>query len=660
MEEKIKEIYHLVEQLNHYRDAYYNQNAPIVSDMEYDRMFDRLKQCENETGLILANSPTVSVGYHVKSKLEKVEHPILLLSLDKTKQETDLIQFAGMQPCLLMMKYDGLTVELVYENGRLVQASTRGDGRIGEDITHNALTFLDVPKNIQYSGHIRVVGEAIILSEDFERINDNLSPGEKPYANQRNLAAGSVRQLDSAICAKRNIRWMLWDVLEGLEDVTEPSRHKKMQYLSKIGFRMPDCYEYSNKENQKELSGMISKLKNHALESGIPIDGIVIKYDDIDYSKKCGSTSHHNNDGLAFKFQDETAVTTLKEIEWSLGRTGQLTPVAVFEPVELDGTVVTRASVHNLSYLRDFDLHTGDQVEIYKANMIIPQILKNRSAENRIHGNVSIPSVCPVCEQPITEKHINETDTLFCENVSCPGKRLNAFAHFVSKAAMNIDGLSEKTLETLLQRGWLKSYTDIYRLAEHRDEIERMDGFGKRSCEKLLQAIEDSRNTTAERVLYAIGIPNIGKTASRELIKYCHNSMQEFMSLAKSGYDWTVLPDFGQILSGSIRDFFADESNHEMLNDLLYYLEFPKQQSMKKTEDSPFNGKTVVVTGSLTRFTREEINEKLETLGAKAAGSVSKHTDYVLVGEKAGSKLTKAEQLGIPVITETEFMAMIS
>lgn len=660
MEEKIKEIRQLVDQLNAYRDVYYNQDAPIVSDMEYDTLFDRLKQLENETGCIFAKSPTQTVGYCVKSKLEKVEHPIPLLSLDKTKQETDLVSFAGMQQCLLMLKYDGLTVELIYENGELVQASTRGDGKIGENITHNALTFANVPKNIHYMGHLRIVGEAIILSADFEQINDNLPQGEKPYANQRNLAAGSVRQLDSKICAERNVQWMLWDVLEGLDDVTEPSRFAKMRYLAGMGFQMPDCFTYFNQVDQANLSKMISELKERALKSGIPIDGMVIKYDDINYSKQCGGTSHHNNDGLAFKFQDETAVTILKEIEWSLGRTGQLTPVAIFDPVELDGTVISRASIHNLSYLRDYDLHPGDEIEVYKANMIIPQILKNCSAENGVRGNVKVPSVCPVCGQSVTEKHINETDALYCENSSCPGKKLNAFTHFVEKAAMNIDGLSERTLEQLLQHGWLKSYADIYRLAAHRSEIERMDGFGKRSCEKLLQAIETSRTTTPERVLYALSIPGVGKTASRALMKYCHNSIQEFLALIRTNYDWTVLPDFGQVLSNSIRGFFDIPSNLDMLNDLLSYLSFSQQQSEEFVQDNPFNGKTVVVTGSLTQFSREEIQEKLETFGAKASSSVSKRTDYLIAGEKAGSKLTKAQQLGVPILTEAEFLKMIS
>ena len=648
------------EELKRHCDLYYNFNSPEITDTEYDRLFDELKFLENKTGVTLSGSPTKNVGYAVKSKLEKVSHDIPLLSLDKTKDVDELVKFMGNHKCLLMYKYDGLTVELIYNDGKLIQASTRGDGYTGEDITHNAKTFKNIPLTIPYNGFLRVVGEAIIHKHDFQKINDNLPAGEKPYANARNLAAGSVRQLDSKICAERNVQWMLWDVLEGLDDVTEPSRFAKMRYLAGMGFQMPDCFTYFNQADQANLSKMISELKERALKSGIPIDGMVIKYDDINYSKQCGGTSHHNNDGLAFKFQDETAVTILKEIEWSLGRTGQLTPVAIFDPVELDGTVISRASIHNLSYLRDYDLHPEDEIEVYKANMIIPQILKNHSAENGVRGNVKIPSVCPVCGQPVTEKHINETDALYCENSSCPGKKLNAFTHFVEKAAMNIDGLSERTLEQLLQRGWLKSYADIYRLAAHRSEIERMDGFGKRSCEKLLQAIETSRSTTPERVLYALSIPGVGKTASRALMKHCHNSMQEFLTLIESNYDWTVLPDFGQVLSNSIRGFFDIPSNLDMLNDLLSCLSFSQQQSEEFVQDNPFNGKTVVVTGSLTQFSREEIQEKLEALGAKASGSVSKRTDYVIAGEKAGSKLTKAQQLGVPILTEAEFLKMIS
>lgn len=369
----------LVRKLNECRDAYYNRSDPLIPDSEYDFLFDKLKRLENETGIILSNSPTQTVGYEVKSKLAKVQHDIPLLSLDKTKDENELKKFAKENPCLLMFKYDGLTVELIYDGGELIQASTRGDGYVGEDITHNAKTFKNIPLNIPYRGFLRVVGEAIIHESDFKAINGNLPAGEKPYANARNLAAGSVRQLDSGICAERNIAWMLWDVLEGLDDeATEDSRTFKINKCVEMGFESPDRLGFVSGVDDKNLSEMIESLKSSAKSKGIPIDGLVMKYDSISYSKQKGGTSHHNNDGIAFKFEDETADTVLRDIEWSLGRTGQLTPVAIFDPVDLDGTVVTRASVHNLSIMRNLlgKPFIGQKVCVAKQNMIIPQIIK--------------------------------------------------------------------------------------------------------------------------------------------------------------------------------------------------------------------------------------------------------------------------------------------
>ena len=406
MGEKVKRIHELVKQLNEYRDAYYNRAESLVVDSEYDRLFDELKALEADTGVVLMNSPTSTVGYDVKSKLEKVSHDIPLLSLDKTKDVDELVKFMENHKCLLMYKYDGLTVELIYNNGKLIQASTRGDGYTGEDITHNAKTFKNIPLTIPYNGFLRVVGEAIIHKHDFQKINDNLPAGEKPYANARNLAAGSVRQLDSAVCDTRNIHFMLWDVLEGLDDLptlddlfpASDSRMTKFFACERLGFELPYACRFEQESSAFIIQDAIEHMRDQAIEKGIPIDGMVMKYDSISYSKQKGGTSHHNNDGIAFKFEDETTETVLREIEWFMGRTGQLTPVAIFDPIELDGTIVTRASVHNLSYIKDYDLNIGDKLKVYKANMIIPQILENISATERgtKHG-VQYPDACPVC-----------------------------------------------------------------------------------------------------------------------------------------------------------------------------------------------------------------------------------------------------------------------
>lgn len=673
MGEKVKRIHELVKQLNEYRDAYYNRAESLVVDSEYDRLFDELKALETDTGVVLMNSPTSTVGYDVKSKLEKVSHDIPLLSLDKTKDIDELVKFMGNHKCLLMYKYDGLTVELIYNDGKLIQASTRGDGYTGEDITHNAKTFKNIPLTIPYNGFLRVVGEAIIHKHDFQKINDNLPAGEKPYANARNLAAGSVRQLDSAVCDTRNIHFMLWDVLEGLDDLptlddlfpASDSRRTKFFACERLGFELPYiCYfEQNSSANNCSfiIQDAIEHMRDQAIEKGIPIDGMVMKYDSISYSKQKGGTSHHNNDGIAFKFEDETAETVLREIEWSMGRTGQLTPVAIFDPIELDGTIVTRASVHNLSYIKDYDLNIGDKLKVYKANMIIPQILENISAIERgtKHG-VQYPDACPVCGGSIRVEQVNDTESVYCDNPKCNGKKLGKFSHYVSKPAMNIDGLSEATLEKFINNGWLTDFTDLYHLNRYDKEIMRMEGFGKRSYDKLMTAIEASKSTTLTRLLISLGIPYIGKTASKAISNYCAGDPYKFIELINDDFNWMQLEDFGEVMSASLKDWFSDDDNFKLYHCIVGHLNIQIEKVITTpVADNPFNGKTVVATGSLQNFTRDGIGKKLEELGAKVGSSVSKKTDYVIAGEKAGSKLTKAKELGVPVLTETEFMAMI-
>lgn len=658
-----------MKQLNEYRDAYYNRAESLVVDSEYDRLFDELKALETDTGVVLMNSPTSTVGYDVKSKLEKVSHDIPLLSLDKTKDVDELVKFMGNHKCLLMYKYDGLTVELIYNDGKLIQASTRGDGYTGEDITHNAKTFKNIPLTIPYNGFLRVVGEAIIHKHDFQKINDNLPAGEKPYANARNLAAGSVRQLDSAVCDTRNIHFMLWDVLEGLDDLptlddlfpASDSRMTKFFACERLGFELPYACRFEQESSAFIIQDAIEHMRDQAIEKGIPIDGMVMKYDSISYSKQKGGTSHHNNDGIAFKFEDETAETVLREIEWSMGRTGQLTPVAIFDPIELDGTIVTRASVHNLSYIKDYDLNIGDKLKVYKANMIIPQILENISATERgtKHG-VQYPDACPVCGGSIRVEQVNDTESVYCDNPKCNGKKLGKFSHYVSKPAMNIDGLSEATLEKFINNGWLTDFTDLYHLNRYDKEIMRMEGFGKRSYDKLMTAIEASKSTTLTRLLISLGIPYIGKTASKAISNYCAGDPYKFIELINDDFNWMQLEDFGEVMSASLKDWFSDDDNFKLYHCIVGHLNIQIEKVITTpVADNPFNGKTVVATGSLQNFTRDGIGKKLEELGAKVGSSVSKKTDYVIAGEKAGSKLTKAKELGVPVLTETEFMAMI-
>lgn len=669
MGEKVKRIHELVKQLNEYRDAYYNRAESLVVDSKYDRLFDELKALETDTGVVLMNSPTSTVGYDVKSKLEKVSHDIPLLSLDKTKDVDELVKFMGNHKCLLMYKYDGLTVELIYNNSKLIQASTRGDGYTGEDITHNAKTFKNIPLTIPYNGFLRVVGEAIIYKHDFQKINDNLPAGEKPYANARNLAAGSVRQLDSAVCDTRNIHFMLWDVLEGLDDLptlddlfpASDSRMTKFFACERLGFELPYACRFEQESSAFIIQDAIEHMRDQAIEKGIPIDGMVMKYDSISYSKQKGGTSHHNNDGIAFKFEDETAETVLREIEWSMGRTGQLTPVAIFDPIELDGTIVTRASVHNLSYIKDYDLNIGDKLKVYKANMIIPQILENISATERgtKHG-VQYPDACPVCGGSIRVEQVNDTESVYCDNPKCNGKKLGKFSHYVSKPAMNIDGLSEATLEKFINSGWLTDFTDLYHLNRYDKEIMRMEGFGKRSYDKLMTAIEASKSTTLTRLLISLGIPYIGKTASKAISNYCAGDPYKFIELINDDFNWMQLEDFGEVMSASLKDWFSDDDNFKLYHCIVGHLNIQIEKVITTpVADNPFNGKTVVATGSLQNFTRDGIGKKLEELGAKVGNSVSKKTDYVIAGEKAGSKLTKAKELGVPVLTETEFMAMI-
>ena len=564
-EKNYTQVRDLTAQLNQYRDEYYNKNAPSVSDAEYDRLLDELAALEEETGICMADSPTQTVGYPAVSSLEKTHHAIPLLSLDKTKSVVDLLGFIGEQQIMLMLKLDGLTLKLTYDDGRLVQAATRGDGNEGEVVTHNTRGISGIPQTIPYKERLVVTGEAFIRPGDFELLCNTLtdSSGE-PYRNGRNLAAGSVRLLNAADCAARKVTFMPFGVIEGFSDLALKS--KKLYRLAELGFSPCKFFVTTRSLNQQEAETGIARLRSYAREQDIPIDGIVASYNDIAYSATCGRTGHHYKDGLAFKFEDETFETVLREIEWNPSRSGEIAPVAIFDTVQIDGCEVSRASLHNLNFINALQLKSGCRVLVSKRNQIIPHIEDNLDRGNEYNLAAVIPRACPCCGQA-TRVHVRRgsktgaTMTLHCDNEQCGTRRLRKFVHFAGKKAMNIEGLSEGTLEKLIGRGWLNSYLDVYRLDEHAAEIVKMDGFGEKSWQKLWDAIQRSRDSTFERYVVAMDIPLVGRTASGVLAKQFDSDLAAFEEAALTGYDFTQLPDFGEALNESICKWFEDEEN---------------------------------------------------------------------------------------------------
>lgn len=655
----MNKIRELVDRLNQYRDEYYNQAAPTVSDAEYDRLFDELKALEDQTGVRMANSPTQTVGYPVVSDLPKARHKIPLLSLDKTKSVDELVLFQGNRTVNLSPKLDGLTVEFVYENGALIRASTRGDGNEGEDITHNAKAITGVPMTIPYQGRLVVSGEAFIHEKDFQRLKDKLlDSAGKPYKKSRNLAAGSVRLYDSAVCAKRCVCFIPFGVMEGLDENEEMSNSKLMKLVRLVDFGFGKLKTIQFTANDAELMQLhIDVLQKKAKEEDLPIDGMVLCYDDIAYSKSCGRTGHHYKDGLAFKFEDDKYETVLREIEWNPSRTGEITPVAIFDAVEMDGCIVSRASLHNITFVEKLELMPGNRIKVSKRNMIIPHVEENLDTGG-FNLNTLVPKNCSCCGAP-TRIHITggkePTKILFCDNPNCSMRHLKRLVHFVSKKAMNIDGLSEATLERFIANGWLKGYADLYRLDRYRDEIVKMDGFGERSWQRLWDALQKSRTTTFERFLVSMDIPMIGSTASRELCRHFGGSLDEFVSAVRQGFDFTVLPDFGATLHENIHSWFKDQSNMQMWEEMKSMMKFEQQNTNAPAQDGMFSGLTLVVTGKVEPYTRDEITAMIISLGAKVGSSVTKKTDYLICGENAGSKLAKATELGVKVITPAEF-----
>lgn len=654
--DKIKRIQELVKQLNEYRDSYYNEARPVVSDAAYDKLFDELSELEKETGVVYANSPTQTVGYVVKSELEKVKHSHPMLSLDKTKSVDDLVKFAREKDCILSLKMDGLTCLLTYENGELVQAETRGDGEVGELITHNAKVFDNIPLTIDYKGHFEIEGEAIITYDDFNKINEFLSD-DKKYKNPRNLASGSVRQLDSKTAAKRHIKFIAWKVpTEVPEGICSNSFLHRLMCARDFGFEIISFLAYSSSDKE-HLPEMIESLKTKAHNYGYPIDGLVMTYNDIQYGESLGMTGHHPKHSIAFKFYDEEVETVLKNIEWSMGKIGSLTPVAIFDPVEIDGTMVERASLHNVSILTKLDLQIGDTIIVYKANQIIPQVKENLSAKDRESAYIRIPSQCPVCESSTQIVKENDSEVLMCTNPHCKGKLLGRVSHFVSKKGMDISGLSEETIKKFIELGWITEITDVYNLEQHYDRLSTMSGFGKKSVDKLRKSIENSKTVRLDKFITSLSIPGIGTSQSKELVK-AFGAWDKFRDASVGYYNFTQLDGFGDVLNNNIHSWFEDMSN---IADYLASLMTFESEDNSKTNNS-LNGKSFVVTGKVYKFkNRDEVKEAIEKFGGKVTGSVTKST-FALINndiESNSSKNKKAKELGVRIINEEQLIEML-
>jgi len=652
--DKISRIKQLVKILNEARNTYYNESKSIMSDYEYDDLFNELQALESETLFTMTNSPTISVGYEVKSKLEKVTHSHPMLSLDKTKSVDDLIEFASDENCLLMHKLDGLTVLLTYNNGELIQAETRGNGEVGEIITHNAKVFKNIPLTISCKEYLEIEGEAIIAYDDFNEINKNLAEDEK-YKNPRNLVSGSVRQLDNKIAASRNIKYIAWKVPTNISN----TMFDRLKYIKDFGFDIVPFWTYTNKSSDKEnINKMIDDLRSKANELGYPIDGLVMAYNDITYGESLGSTGHHPKHSIAFKFYDEEVVTTLRNIEWSMGKTGQLTPVAIFDTVEIDGTEVSRASLHNLSIMKDLRIGIGDVITVYKANQIIPQIKECLTPDS--DNFISIPVKCPICNSKTIIKQDNETEVLLCTNTLCKGKLLGKLTHFCSKNAMNIEGLSEETLKTLLDNNLIEDEYSIYELKDKKELLLNLDRFGIKKVTNLLKEIEKSKDVKLENFLYAWSIPLIGKTASKTISKYFNGDFYKFYTAYTNGFNFTQLDDFGSTMNKSIWEWMIDYNTD--MYELAQIIRFIKQEEKSILASSSINGKSFCITGKLEQYpNRDSLVADIEKNGGKVVSGVTKKTDYLITNDTTSdsSKNKKARELNIPVISEQEFISLI-
>ena len=647
MNSKLELIKEKVKILNEAAEAYYQHNREIMPNIEYDRIYDELVALEKETGIVLSNSPTIHIGYELLSNLPKERHDKPMLSLDKTKDTEVLKSWLGKETGLLSWKLDGLTIVLNYSNGKLVKALTRGNGEVGEVITNNAKVFANIPVSIAYKGNLILRGEAVIRYSDFYKINQEIKDMEAKYKNPRNLCSGSVRQLNNKITAKRNVQFIAFSLVtaEGIDFGN--SRATQLNWLKQEGF---DLIEF-HKVDQSNIEESISWFAGHIAENDFPSDGLVLTYDDIDYGESLGATSKFPRDSIALKWYDETLETKLLEIEWSASRTGLINPIAVFEPVELEGTTVSRASVHNVSILESLELGINDKISVYKANMIIPQISENITRS----GTVEIPEVCPVCHGKTEIKQESGVKFLYCTNPDCVAKHIKSFTHFVSRNALNIEGLSEATIEKLIAKGFIKEYADLFHLDRYKERIIEMEGFGEKSFNNLVASANKARKTSVIRVLFGLGIPGIGSANARTISQ-------------KFGYAWenienatfeqlTQINGVGEVMANSYVEFFKNGKNKKIIKDLLMEIEFEKMQI--SVTDLNFENVNFVITGSLEKFkNRDELKSIIEDEGGKVTDSVTSKTDYLINNEKLSnsSKNKKAKELGITIINEQQFL----
>ena len=644
----------LVDILNEASKAYYAKDEEIMSNFEYDTLYDELVKLEEETGVTLAGSPTVSVGYAAVDELPKEAHEKPMLSLAKTKSREELHDWLNGKEALLSWKLDGLTIVLTYENGMLLKAVTRGNGEVGEVITPNARVFVNVPLKIPFKGQLVLRGEAVITYSDFEKINSQMAEDEEKYKNPRNLCSGSVRQLNNEITAKRNVRFYAFSLVKatenGKESDWENDREKQFLFLKEQGF---EIVEYLRVNEENILDG-IGSYEKKITDFDVPSDGLVLTLCDLEYAKSLGRTAKFPRDSIAFKWQDETKETVLKEIEWSPSRTGLINPVAIFEPVELEGTTVSRASLHNVSIMKNMQIGIGDHVMVYKANMIIPQIAENLTKS----GKLDIPQNCPACGGSTKIQKLNDVESLYCINPDCPAKKVKAFSLFVSRDAMNIEGLSEATLEKFIAKGFVHKLGDIFRLETYKEQIVSMEGFGQKSYDNLMQSIEKAQDTTLVRILYGIGIAGIGLANAKVLCKHFDYDLEKIMSASKE--DISAIEGMGEVLATAIVDWFSKEENKAVLKDLM--------ENLQTTAPSVIVGeqtlvdKIFVITGDVHHFAnRSELKEFIESRGGKVTGSVTGKTTYLINNDvtSTSGKNKKAKELSVPIISEEEFLAMV-
>ncbi len=651
-EDRLKE---LVTLLNKASKAYYQQDTEIMSNLEYDKLYDELVRLEKETGIVLANSPTVNVGYEVLSELPKQPHPSPMLSLDKTKEVSVLADWLGSREGVLSWKLDGLTVVLTYENGELLNAVTRGNGEIGEVITNNARTFENLPRRIPYKGNLVIRGEAVIKYSDFNKMNDELADAEGKYKNPRNLCSGSVRQLNNEITAKRHVNFyafsMVADVLSD-DQISESGFDNTMtgrfSWLAKQGFDVVEHYIVTGNTLEEQVMEFANKISGN----DVPSDGLVLSFNDIAYGKSLGTTAKFPRDSIAFKWADELAETTLLSVEWSPSRTGLINPVAIFSPVELEGTTVSRASLHNVSILRALRLGLNDRITVYKANMIIPQVAENLTGSD----NLEIPGRCPACDGETTLQDENGVQVLYCKNPDCPAKQIKGFAHFVSRNAMNIEGLSEATLEKFIDRGFIHTFSDLFHLDRYKDDIVEMEGFGEKSYDNLIASIEAARTVSMAKFIYSLGIAGIGLANAKVIVSHFNGDFNEIVNAEAD--ELTSIDGIGEVLAKAFYEFFRDERKKGIIEELLKEINFEKEE---ERGEQTLKDKVFVITGSVEKFTnRNELKDYIEKLGGKVTGSVSNNTDYLINNDvtSGSSKNKKARELNIPILSEDDFMKL--